>query len=252
MFRLLEFQNFKVVLPLLSANRLKACMFFQSFYLSQIDLTYGMDRGILFLHVSALLPNCCSLIPLQGTISSLPRVHITNPLFPSVPDVYFAQLSSLVNRRNTSVCLPSTKWSLAIADLSASLAGLGISVAKHCLSSAMMQSHWHARTYNLTCWTTYFVARMLFSPIQCQEQTSQRCHSGIFISQPCIIPVNVPRSWRRRCLRHLCSVLNSQRYRFWQMLEGLILQWHVRLGYNMFIRLTDDLASQFFPKWKRL
>lgn len=109
-----------------------------------------------------------------------------------------------------------------------SFAELGISVAKHCLSSVMMQSRWRARTYNLIYCTTSLTIRLLFSPIQYQEQTSQKCHLETFISQPCITPVNAPRSWKRRCLIHPCSALNLQRYHFWQTLDVSIPLWLVR------------------------
>ena len=111
--------------------------------------------------------------------------------------------------------------------LIASFAELGISVVKHCLSSVMMQSRWRERTYNLIYWTTSFTIRLLFSPIQYQG-ISQKCHSETFISQPCITPVNAPRSWKRRCLIHPCSALNLQRYHFWQTLDVSIPLWLVR------------------------
>ena len=112
--------------------------------------------------------------------------------------------------------------------LIASFAELGISVVKHCLLSVTMQSRWRARTYNLIYWTTSFTIRLLFSPIQYQEQLSQECHLETFISQLCITPVNALRSWRRRCLIHPCSALNSRRYHFWRTLDVSIPLWLVR------------------------
>ena len=130
--------------------------------------------------------------------------------------------------------------------LIASFAESGISVVKHCLSSVMMQSRWRARTYNLIYWTQSFTIQLLFSPIQYQEETSQRCHSETFISQPCITPVNAPRSWRKRCLIHPCSASNSQRYHFWQTLDVSIPLWLVRI-YIWFISYIKFLLLMTLP-----
>lgn len=113
----------------------------------------------------------------------------------------------------------------------------------------MMQSRWRARMYNLIYWTPSSIIRLLFSPIQYREETSQKCHSGTFISQPCITPVNAPRSWRRRCLIHPCSASNSQRYHFWQTLDESIPLWLVRMCL-WFISIALLTCLTVFPEMK--